>query len=179
MWQLWTEQSLSVYDGILTGLSVLSQEEREGKSEKIYLRGFLEDKLIAWIWFLENLDKAYSHQNKWKIFMTNRRSYFFFFVTEASSVIVRSLIVDEFFQCPWAVAEFWTIFPFFTSLCSETTSASNASIYWLLSSNFFWSDSSMHLCSSTSIFRPWTCSSRVLERIFSALISFISLIASS
>ena len=30
-----------------------------------------------------------------------RRSCFFFFVTNASSVIVRSLIVDEFFQYPW------------------------------------------------------------------------------
>ena len=74
--------------------------------------------------------------------------------------------------------EFWIVVAFFTSLRSETTSASNAYLSRFLSSNFFWSNSSMHLCYSTSILRPWTCSSRVLERIFSALSCFISLIAS-
>ncbi len=107
-----------------------------------------------------------------------RRSYFFFFVTEASFVIVISLIFDEFFQCPWVVGIVLDIFPFFTSLRNETTSASNTSFSRLLSSNFFWSESSIHLCSSTSILRPWTCSSRVLEWIFSAFSSFIILIAS-
>ena len=59
-----------------------------------------------------------------------KRSCFFFFVTEAISVIVRSLIVDEFFQCPWALGIVLDNFPFFTSSRNKTTSASNASLSW-------------------------------------------------
>ena len=54
------------------------------------------------LWILSNEVYMHVRSHRFIVFCC-RRSCFFFFVIEASSVVVRSLIIDDFFQCPWVV----------------------------------------------------------------------------
>ena len=64
-------------------------------------------RLFLWILFNEVYMPIKSHRF---IVFYCRRSYFFFFVTEASYFVVRSLIVDDLFQRPWAIGIFLNSF---------------------------------------------------------------------